>query len=79
MVAGNRMSYPGEQTEMRDPVREAAFLSTPLYVDRRGYVWQRLRNGQWHSTDCVNASSRGLWQPAPDAPEHGPYTMLGCR
>lgn len=35
--------------------REDRFRDAPLYRDVRGYVWQRLRNGVWRSTDGLSA------------------------
>jgi hypothetical protein len=55
------------------PGTEERFLIQPLYRDNRGYLWQRLRNGTWGSTDRL----RGPYDDLPPA-EHGPYSVICC-
>jgi hypothetical protein len=57
------------------PTAEARFRAAPLYRDAKGYVWQRLRNGLWRSTDgCWDSTPRWAEQPANE--RWAPYTRI---
>lgn len=52
---------------------EERFRSQPLYRDAKGYIWQRLRNGKWGSTDRLSGDAADMPPPA-----HGPYQKFCC-
>lgn len=57
----------------RNPAGEQQFLTQPVYRDSKGYLWQRLRNGTWGSTDSLRGPNAEF---PPDA--HGPYSLICC-
>lgn len=52
-------------------------MAAPLFVDARGYVWQRLRKGAWRSTDGLPPRdyAQVLWTPEPPT-QWGPYIQV---
>lgn len=57
--------------------REKLFIEAAVYVDARGYLWQRLRNGQWRSTDGCRSRVTGQGRWAAEPPEdRGPYVRV---
>jgi hypothetical protein len=68
------MSVPLHETERQ-------FRSEVLYRDARGYVWQRMRNGAWRSTDGLTSNPGSHVPGSPETggelPKRwGPYTEI---
>lgn len=58
------------------PTIEARFKSAALYSDAKGYIWQRLRNGLWRSTDGCTDNVTPRWADQPADERWAPYTRV---
>lgn len=51
-------------------------MASPWYFDRKGYLWQRLRNGRWASTDGLKGAKGDMppeeWAPYTEVPKPVP-------
>lgn len=63
--------------EPYDERREQEFMSAGIFVDPYGYVWQRLRNGRWRSTNNMPPRDYAQvhWADEPPKP-WGPYIRV---